>query len=41
MPARNADVIEPLLEAGAVIFGKTNLPLFAQDFQSFNGGKGR
>ncbi|NOY68228.1 MAG: amidase [Deltaproteobacteria bacterium] len=36
MPQRNADVIEPLLDAGAVIFGKTNLPLFAQDFQSFN-----
>ena len=36
MPLRNADVIEPLLDAGAVIFGKTNLPLFAQDFQSFN-----
>lgn len=36
MPARNADVVEPLLDAGAVIFGKTNLPLFAQDFQSYN-----
>lgn len=23
-------------DAGAVIFGKTNLPLFAQDFQSYN-----
>jgi len=36
MPTRNADVIDPLLEAGAVIFGKTNLPLFAMDFQSYN-----
>ena len=36
MPARNADVIEPLLGAGAVIFGKTNLPLFAQDYQTYN-----
>jgi amidase len=36
MPARNADVVDLLLDAGAVIFGKTNLPLFAQDFQSYN-----
>jgi len=36
MPTRNADVIDPLLEAGAIIFGKTNLPLFAMDFQSYN-----
>lgn len=36
MPARNADVVQSLLNAGAIIFGKTNLPLYAQDFQSFN-----
>lgn len=36
MPKRNAAAVQPLLDAGAVIFGKTNLPLFAMDFQSFN-----
>lgn len=36
MPDKHADVIEPLLAAGAVIFAKTNVPLFGQDFQSFN-----
>jgi amidase len=35
-PARNADAVERLVDAGAVIFGKTNLPLFAGDFQSYN-----
>ncbi|MCP4756441.1 MAG: amidase [Proteobacteria bacterium] len=33
---RNADVVQPLLDAGAVVFGKTNIPLFAMDTQSFN-----
>ncbi len=33
---RNADVVQSLLDAGAIIFGKTNLPLFAMDTQSFN-----
>jgi len=33
---RNADVVQPLVDAGAVIFGKTNVPLFAMDTQSFN-----
>lgn len=36
MPARNADVVQILLDAGAIIFGKTNLPLYAQDCQSYN-----
>ena len=36
MPARNADVVQILLDAGAIIFGKTNLPLYAQDIQSYN-----
>ena len=36
MPGRNAVAVQPLIDAGAVIFGKTNLPLFAMDFQSFN-----
>jgi amidase len=33
---RNADVVQPLLDAGAIVFGKTNIPLFAMDTQSFN-----
>ncbi|MEE9517921.1 MAG: amidase [Candidatus Adiutricales bacterium] len=36
MPKKNADVVQPLIDAGAVIFGKTNIPLFAMDTQSFN-----
>ncbi len=35
-PSRNADVVESLLDAGAVVFGKTNLPLWGMDTQSFN-----
>jgi len=35
-PARNAFVVQRLLDEGAVIFGKTNLPLFAMDVQSYN-----
>ena len=35
-PAKNAVVVQKLLDEGAVIFGKTNLPLFAMDFQSYN-----
>ncbi len=33
---RNATVVERLLGAGAVIFGKTNVPLYLSDWQSFN-----
>ncbi len=36
MPAGNADVVQLLLDAGAIVFGKTNLPLFGDDFQSYN-----
>ena len=36
VPSSNADVVEFLLEAGAIIFGKTNLPFMAMDTQSFN-----
>jgi amidase len=36
IPARNAVVVERLLGAGAVIFGKTNVPLLLADWQSFN-----
>jgi amidase len=34
--ARNAVVVDRLLAAGAVIFGKTNVPLYLSDWQSFN-----
>jgi amidase len=33
---RSADSAERLAEAGAVIFGKTNTPLWAGDFQTYN-----
>lgn len=36
MPTANADIVESLLKAGAIIFGKTNLPFMAMDTQSFN-----
>jgi amidase len=36
MPSKNADVVQSLLDAGTIIFGKTNLPLMAMDTQSFN-----
>ena len=35
-PNRNADAVQRLLDAGAVIFGKTNVPLHLSDWQSFN-----
>ena len=35
-PDRNAVVVDRLLEAGAVIWGKTNVPLHLSDWQSFN-----
>lgn len=36
MPEKNGDVVQDVLSAGAVVFGKTNLPLFGRDTQSFN-----
>jgi amidase len=36
VPARHADAVQRLVEAGALVFGKTNLPLYAGDFQSYN-----
>ena len=33
---RHADAVKKLVEAGAVIFGKTNTPLYAGDFQTYN-----
>lgn len=35
-PSKNAFVVQKLVDEGAVIFGKTNLPLFAMDVQSYN-----
>ena len=35
-PDRNAVVVDRLLEAGAIIWGKTNVPLHLSDWQSFN-----
>lgn len=36
IPARNADLVQRLVDAGAIVFGKTNLPCFADDFQTYN-----
>ena len=36
MPTNNAVVVDALLKAGAIVFGKTNLPRFAMDIQSYN-----
>ncbi|MAM00540.1 MAG: amidase [Alteromonadaceae bacterium] len=33
---RNADVAQRLLDAGAVILGKTNVPIYASDIQTYN-----
>lgn len=35
-PKCNADTAQRLIDAGAIVFGKTNLPLYAGDFQSYN-----
>lgn len=35
-PSRNALAVERLLEAGVVLFGKTNVPLLLADWQSYN-----
>ncbi|HSJ97558.1 MAG TPA: amidase [Myxococcota bacterium] len=36
VPAATAPAAQRLIDAGAVVFGKTNLPLYAGDFQSYN-----
>ncbi len=36
IPTTNATAVERLLKAGAIIIGKTNVPKFGADFQSFN-----
>jgi amidase len=36
VPSGNATAVERLVAAGAIVFGKTNVPLFAGDVQSYN-----
>lgn len=36
IPARDADAVACLKAAGALVFGKTNLPIFAGDLQTYN-----
>jgi amidase len=36
VPAEDAWPVARLREAGAIVFGKTNLPIYAGDFQSYN-----
>jgi amidase len=36
VPTRDADAVARLRGQGAVIFGKTNLPTFAMDWQTYN-----
>lgn len=36
VPSEDADPVHRLREAGAVIWGKTNLPIYAGDLQSYN-----
>ncbi|HZM32017.1 MAG TPA: amidase [Acidimicrobiales bacterium] len=41
VPDRDADAVALLKGAGAVVFGKTNLPLYAGDLQTYNEVYGR
>ena len=36
VPGQNADAVQSLVDAGAIIFGKTNVPMGGMDFQSYN-----
>ncbi len=36
LPTRNAELVKSLIKAGAIIIGKSNLPRFAEDFQTYN-----
>ena len=36
IPNTNAEPIQKLVDAGAIIFGKTNVPIFSGDWQAFN-----
>ena len=35
-PAQNADAVQRIIDAGAVIFGKTNVPFMSGDLQTYN-----
>jgi amidase len=35
-PQQNATAVQRLIDAGAIVFGKTNVPLYAGDVQCFN-----
>jgi amidase len=41
VPAADADAVARLKAAGAIVFGKTNLPLYAGDLQTYNEVYGR
>ncbi|HEY0520984.1 MAG TPA: amidase family protein [Ilumatobacteraceae bacterium] len=36
VPQRDAPVVTAIKEAGAIVFGKTNVPLWSGDFQTYN-----
>ncbi|KPQ02420.1 amidase [Marinobacter sp. HL-58] len=36
LPEKHADVVKRLVDAGAIILGKTNVPVYATDLQSYN-----
>jgi len=36
IPATNADAVQRYIDAGAVVFGKTNVPFMSADLQTFN-----
>ena len=36
MPGQNAEAVSAYINAGAVVFGKTNVPLYGGDIQTFN-----
>ena len=36
LPLRNALAVDRLLDAGVVLFGKTNVPIYLADYQSYN-----
>lgn len=40
-PARHADAVQKVVDAGAIVLGHTNVPLWASDLQSYNAVYGR
>ncbi len=41
MPRENAVAVQRVIDAGAIVLGKTNLPIYAGDWQTFNEVYGR